>query len=134
MLMTREQFESYEAEFNGSADKSALFDRWYDPDAVFMHPFKGTFQGKEQLVGFWNSGKNSGHKGIHEILHLKDFISVEGRFAVQLAIEWHCFEDTNYLGPRKKGDVFRGICAAFYTLNGNKIAHVQIYLNLDKAA
>lgn len=134
MVMTREQFESYEAEFNGSSDKSAFFDRWYDPDAVFIHPFKGSFRGKEQLVGFWNSGKNSGHKGIHEILHLKDFISVTDRFAVQLAIEWHCFEDTDYLGPRKKGDVFRGKCAAFYALNGKKIAHVQIYLNLEQAA
>jgi hypothetical protein len=134
MLMTREQFESYEAEFNGSADKSAFFDRWYRSDAVFVHPLKGTFRGKAQVVGFWNSGQNSGHQGIHEILQLKDFIAVEGRFAVQLAIEWRCFEDTNYLGPRKKGDVFGGKCAAFYTLDGNKIAHVDVYLNLNEPA
>ena len=134
MQMTREQFEIYEAEFNGSAEKSAFFDRWYDPEAVFVHPFKGTFRGKDQLVSFWNTGKNSDHSGIHEILQLRDFLSVDGRFAAQLDIEWHCFEDTDYLGSRKKGDVFRGKCAAFYKLRGKKIAHVQLYLNLVEVA
>ena len=134
MEMTIETFERYQAEFNDAADKSAFFDRWYDPGAVFVHPFKGTFRGKEQLVRFWNTDKNSDHSGIQEVLHLKNLISVEGRFAAELKIKWCCFEDTNYLGTRKKGDVFWGKCAAFYQLKGDKIAHVQLYLNLDEAA
>ena len=84
MEMTIEQFERYRAEFNDAADKSTFFDRWYDPDAVFIHPFKGTFRGKEQLVRFWNTDKNSGHSGIQEVLHLEDLISIEGRFAAEL--------------------------------------------------
>ena len=55
MQMTREKFETYEKEFNDAADKNAFFDRWYDPQAVFVHPLKGTFTGKEQLVSFWVS-------------------------------------------------------------------------------
>jgi len=129
MIMTQEMFEKYENGFNNSPDKSNFFDRWYQPNAEFIHPVKGTFKGKEQMVGFWNSGKNSGHTGIHETLQLKNFISIEGKMAVELKIEWKCFEDTDYLGPRKKGDVFYGKCAAFYTFRDDKIAHVQIYLN-----
>ena len=32
-----------------------------------------------------------------------------------------------------QGQRLKGIWPAFYTLNGNKIAHVQIYLNLEQA-
>ena len=61
-----------EARLNGSADKSAFFDRWSEPqDAVFIHPFKGTFQGKSNWLA--SEKKNSDHKGC-AILHLKDFI------------------------------------------------------------
>jgi hypothetical protein len=132
MRMPQQLFEEYENGFNNAADKSAFFDRWYHPHAVFVHPIKGTFEGKEQLVGFWNCGKNSGHKGIHEKLRLKNFISIDGKMAVELEIEWKCLEDTDYLGPRKKGEVFWGKCAAFYTLRDDKISHVQLYLNLDE--
>jgi hypothetical protein len=130
MKMTIEEFEEYEKQFNNVSDKSEFFDRYYDPNAVFIHPYKGTFRGKSELVQFWNSGKGSGHDGIHELLHLKNFISVEGKMAVELDIEWHCFKDTEYLGPRKKGDVFWGKCAGFYQFTGEKISHVQLYLNL----
>jgi hypothetical protein len=130
MKMTKKDFEEYENQFNNARDKSAFFDRYYDPNVVFRHPYKGTFTGKSELVQFWNSGKNSGHDGIHEILHLKNFISVEGKTAVELDIEWRCFKDTDYLGPRKKGDVFWGKCAAFYEFTREKISHVQLYLNI----
>ena len=62
---------------------------------------------------------------------MKNYISDEDRMAVELEIEWRCFKDTDYLGPRKKGDVFYGKCAAFYTLKDDKISHVQIHLNLE---
>lgn len=132
MGLTREEFEEYEDQFNNASDKSAFFDRYYDPGAVFNHPFKGSFAGKGELVGFWSSGKNSGHSGIHEILHLKNFLpSGDDKLAVELDCEWRCFEDTDYLGPRKKGDVFWGRCAAFYEFNDdNKISQVDVYLNL----
>ena len=133
MIFTQEQFEAYEREFNNAPDKSTVFDKYYDPDATFVHPYKGTFKGKEQLVGFWNAGVNSGHDGIHELLHLKNFLSVEDRVAVQLDIEWRCLKDTDYLGPRKAGDVFWGHCAAFYTLKDGKFVRVFIYLNLDRS-
>lgn len=54
----------------------------------------------------------------------------DDKLAVELDIEWRCFEDTDYLGPRKAGDVFRGKCAAFYSFTANKISLVHIYLNL----
>ncbi len=128
MKMTQAEFEEYEEEFNNAVDKGALFDRYYDPNAAFVHPYKGTFRGKDELVRFWNAGKNSGHDGIHEILHLKNFISDDGKMAVELDIEWRGFKDTDYLGPRKKGDVFWGKGAAFYTFSGDRISHVQFYL------
>ena len=130
MIFTKEQFEEYEKSFGEASDKSALFDKYYDPAATFIHPFKGTFKGKSELVGFWNSGKTSGHDGIHEILHLKNFLSVEDKVAVELNIEWRCFKDTNYLGSHKAGDVFWGHCAAFYDLKDGKFFKVMIYLNL----
>lgn len=133
MIFTQAQFEEYEDAFNNASDKSAFFDKYYDPEAVFVHPYKGTLKGKEQLVGFWNSGKNSGHDGIHEFLHLKNFISVADKLAVELDIEWRCFEDTDYLGPRKAGDVFWGHCAAFYDIKDGKFAKVFIYLNLAQS-
>ena len=130
MKMTQEEFQEFVDRFNNAHDKEAFFDRYFDPDIVFVHPYKGTFRGKEELVRFWNAGKDSGHDGIHEILHLRNFISIEGKIAAELDIEWRCFRDTNYLGPRKKGDVFWGKCADFYELTGEKISHVQLYLNL----
>lgn len=129
MEMTREEFEAYEEAFNTATDKSAFFDTYYDPDVEFIHPIKGTFRGKDALVGFWNAGKNSGHAGIHEILHLVNFVSTPGSLAVELDIEWRCFEDTDYLGPRKAGDVFWGRCAAFYDIPDDKITRVMLYLN-----
>lgn len=134
MKMTQEEFKEYLDQFNNATDKSEFFDRYYDPNAVFIHPYKGRFEGKDELVRFWNSGKNCGHDGIHEKLHLKNFISVEGKMAVELNIEWRCFKDTEYLGPRKKGDVFWGKCADFYKFSGDKISHVQLYLNLVEEA
>jgi hypothetical protein len=128
--MTEEQYKEYEHEFSKSPDKSALFDRYYAPDAVFIHPFKGTFRGKDELVSFWNVGQNSGHAGIHEILHLANFLPSGDQLAVELKIEWRCLEDTDYLGPRKAGDVFWGNCAAFYSFSGEKISRVFLYLNL----
>jgi len=71
MKMTIEGFEEYEKQFNNASDKSKFFDRYYDPNADFIHPYIGTFRGKSELVRFWNTGKNSGHDGIHELLHLK---------------------------------------------------------------
>ena len=130
MKMTQEEFEGYIHQFNNATDKSQFFDRYYDPDVVFIHPYKGTFKGKNELVRFWNAGENCGHDGIHEKLHLTNFISVENKMAVELDIEWRCFKDTEYLGPRRNGDVFWGKCADFYEFTGDKISHVQLYLNL----
>ena len=129
-VLSVEQFEEYEDEFNNASDKSAFFDRYYDPNVVFVHPYRGTFTGKSDLVSFWNSGNNSGHDGIHEILHLTNFVPSGDKLAVELDIEWRCFKDTDYLGPRAAGDVFWGKCAAFYEFTGDKISRVQLYLNL----
>lgn len=123
-------FEAYEKEFSQSKDKSALFDKYYDPDAVFIHPFKGSFRGKQDLVNFWNSGKNSGHSGISEVLHFRSVVAQDDKVAAELDVQWNCFEDTDYLGPRKKGDIFKGKCAAFYDFKDGKIIRVQLYLNL----
>lgn len=130
MIVTKEYYEQYAKMFSEVEDKSAFFDKYYHPDVEFIHPFKGTFRGKKELVTFWNAGKGSGHDGIHEILKLKDIVSVEDKFAVELDIEWRCFKDTNYLGPRKKGDVFYAKCAGFFTIRDDKFYRVQLYLNL----
>ncbi len=132
MIMTKEKYEEYAKMFSESADKSALFDKYYHPDVTFVHPFKGMFKGKKELVTFWNSGKGSGHDGIQETLHLKNMISQENAFAVELDITWKCFKDTNYLGPRKKGNIFYAKCAGFFTIKDDKIYHVQLYLNMSE--
>jgi len=123
-------FEEYEKEFSNAKDKSAFFDKYYDPEAVFIHPFKGSFKGKQALVGFWNAGKNSGHAGIHEVIHFRSIVAQGDKVAAELDIQWNCFEDTDYLGPRKKGEVFYGKCAAFYDIKDGKFIRVQLYLNL----
>ncbi|MDP6567648.1 MAG: nuclear transport factor 2 family protein [Alphaproteobacteria bacterium] len=129
MIMSRTAFEAYTEAFSGADDKSVLFDRYYHPEITFRHPIKGTFSGQEELVGFWNSGAGEGHDGVRERLHLKTFLSGEDKVAVELDIEWRCFKDTEYLGPRKKGEVFWGQCAAFYELKDGRFFEVQLYLN-----
>jgi hypothetical protein len=124
-------FKEYIQEFSEADDKSELFDKYYHPDIVFIHPFKGTFTGKENLVNFWNSGKNSGHAGIKEKIEIKNILMEGNKIAAELLIKWHCFRDTDYLGSRKKGEVFYGNCAAFYELENNKFKKVQLYLNLS---
>lgn len=133
MIFTQEEYERYEDVFNNATDKRAFFDRYYESDIVFIRLNKGTFGGKDERVGFWNSGINSGHDGIHEILHLKNFIAIEDEFAVELDVEWRFFKHTDNLGPRKKGDVFWGCCAGFYDLKDNKNQKVSPYLNLAKS-
>ena len=130
MLMTVGKYHEYETLFNNSEDKSAFFDKYFDPEAIFIHPFKGTFRGKKELVEFWNAGEGSGHEGIHEIIKMTNLVSEEDKFAVELDIEWCCFKDADYLGPRKKDDIFYGKCSAFYKIRNEKICYVQIYLNL----
>ncbi len=130
MIMTIEKYREYEELFSKSKDKSAFFDLYYDQDAVFIHPFKGTFRGKDNLVNFWGAGEGSGHDGIHETIKMTNLISEEDNFAVELDIDWKCFKDTNYLGERKNGDVFHGKCAAFYKMKNDKIYYVRLYLNM----
>ena len=79
--------------------KADFFDRYFDPDAIFEHPFKGTFRGRKAIIEFWTAG----HKGIREVLKLRNALFDGDRIAAELLIEWHCLEDTEYLGPRKKG-------------------------------
>ena len=57
-------------------------------------------------------------------------MSEEDKFDVELDIEWHCFKDTDYLGPRKKGDVFYAKCAESFTIKNDKFYRVKLYLNL----
>ena len=60
-------------------------------------------------------------------------MSVDDKVAVELDIEWRRFKDTDYLGPRKEGDIFWGHCAAFYDIRNGKFAKVFIYLNLARS-
>ena len=93
----------------------------------------GTFKGNEQLVGFWNADTNSCHDGIHELLHLRSFLAIEDRLAVELEFEWRCLKDTDYLGPRKANDVFWGHCVASNTLHHDELVRAFIYLNLPES-
>ena len=40
-MLSVEEFQEYEDQFNNAPDKSAFFDRYYDPNIVFIHPNKG---------------------------------------------------------------------------------------------
>jgi hypothetical protein len=122
--MTKGEFEAYCEMFNGSTAKTDVFDRYYDPTAVFEHPFKGTFRGREAVVRFWTAG----HKGIREVLKPVNLLFDDDRIAAEFVIEWHCLEDTDYLGPRKKGTVYYAECAAFYRLHNDRFIHVKLYL------
>lgn len=122
--MNRQEFDAYCKEFSAGGEKANVFDRYYDPDAVFQHPFKGTFKGKEAIVGFWTAG----HKGIHEALKPLSVLFDGDRIAAEFQIEWHCLEDTDYLGPRKKGAVYYAECAAFYHLKNSRFIKVKLYL------
>jgi ketosteroid isomerase-like protein len=128
--LNAEWFGRYANEFNHTEDKSKFFDNYYDPEVEFIHPFKGVFEGKQALVDFWNSGKNSGHAGIHEVISFRNVVVQGDRAGAELDIRWECFRDTDYLGPRKTGDVFFGRCAAFYEFVNGKIRRVRLYLNV----
>jgi hypothetical protein len=122
--MDKQTFYEYCQMFSSNEEKASVFDKYYDPEATFEHPFKGTFKGKDALVNFWTSG----HQGIHEVLQPTNVLIDGDRIAAEFQIEWHCLEDTDYLGPRKKGDVYYAACAAFYRLKNNKFAQVKLYL------
>ena len=123
--MNRKEFEEYCEKFNYESGKADVFDRYYCPDAVFEHSLKGTFKGRESIIGFWTAG----HEGIHEVIKPLNVLFDDDRIAAEFLIEWHCLEDTDYLGPRRKGKVYFGECAAFYHMENNKFIHVKIYLN-----
>lgn len=122
--MNREDFFSYCKQFSEDKTKIEVFDKYYQEDTVFNHPKKGVFKGKDEIVSFWTQG----HKGIHEIIKPVSVLFDEDKIAAEIDIEWHCFEDTEYLGPRKKGDVFKASCAAFYHLRDGKFDSVKLYL------
>lgn len=122
--MNRKTFDEYCNLFDTAEDKGDVFDRYYAPDAVFEHPLKGTFKGKDAIVGFWQEG----HRGIHEVIVPVNVIIEGDRIAAEFRIEWHCTEDTNYLGPRKKGKTYYAECAAFYALVNDRFARVKLYL------
>jgi len=127
-VVTRREFDEYCNKFNSGGEKADVFDQYYDPDATFEHPLKGTFKGKKSIVEFWTAG----HKGIREVLKPQNVLFDDDRVAVEFLIEWHCLEDTDYLGPRKKGDVYYAECAAFYHLKNGRFAHVKLYLKEKK--
>jgi hypothetical protein len=122
--VNRHEFEDYCDKFSSGREKAEVFDRYYNPDAVFVHPLKGTFKGRKAILDFWTEG----HKGIHEVLKPLNVLFDADRIAVEFMIEWHCLEDTDYLGPRKMGDVYYAECAAFYRLKGGRFTHVKLYL------
>jgi hypothetical protein len=126
--MNRDEFLEYCELFSTSKDKGPLFDKYYHPDAEFDHPLKGIFRGREEIVTFWMSG----HKGIHEVIRHENLLVDVDSMAAELLIEWHCTEDTDYLGPKKKGEVYYAGCAAFYRLENKKIKHVRLYLREKK--
>ena len=123
--MDKLEFEAYCKEFSEGSDKAEFFDRYYDQNAVFEHPIKGTFKGKEAIVDFWTAG----HQGIHEVIKPLNVLIEGNRFAAEVRVEWHCLEDTDYLGPRKKGNVYHAECAGFFHLKDGKIIRVKIFLN-----
>jgi len=127
-IVTRQEFQEYCDKFSSGGGKADVFDRYYDPDAIFEHPMKGTFKGRKTIIEFWTTG----HIGIHEVLKPQNVLFEADRIAAELLIEWHCLEDTNYLGLRKKGDVYYAECAAFYHLKNDKFTHVKLYLNEKK--
>jgi hypothetical protein len=122
--MNRKDFEEYCDKFNSSSEKADVFDQYYDPEAIFEHPFKGTFKGREAIVEFWTAG----HKGIREGLKPLNVLFDADRIAAEFLIEWHCLEDTDYLGARRKGDIYYAECAAFYDLRNDRFVHVKLYL------
>jgi len=126
--LNKEEFYEYCKAFSTAKDKRDFFDRYYHADATFEHPLKGIFRGKEEIVNFWMGG----HRGIHEIIKERNLLIDEDRVAAELDIEWHCTEDTDYLGQRKKGEVYYADCAAFYFFENKKIKKVKLYLHEKK--
>jgi ketosteroid isomerase-like protein len=127
-IVNRFEFEEYCNGFNSSSEKKDVFDRYYNPDAVFEHPLMGTFSGEKAIVEFWTAG----HKGIHEVLKPLNVLFDDDRIAAEFLIEWHCLEDTEYLGPRKKGSIYYAECAAFYHLKNGRFSRAKLYLNEKK--
>jgi ketosteroid isomerase-like protein len=50
------------------------------------------------------------------------------KIVAEVKIEWHCLEDTDYMGLRKKGEVYHAECAAFYLMRNGKFVSVYQYL------
>ena len=123
--MNIQKFEEYCKEYNTGGNKVEFFDRYYDPEAVFEHPIKGTFKGKKAIVGFWTKG----HQGIREVLKPLNVLSEGNQFAAEVRVEWHCLHDTDYLGFRKKGKVYLSECAGFFHLKSGRIIRAKMYLN-----
>jgi len=122
--MNKLEFAAYCSEFSSDRDKAEVFDQHYNPDAVFEDPWTGTFKGKKAIVESWTTG----HKGIHEVLKPLNVLIDGDWIAAEILIEWHCLENTYYIGPREKGRTYYVECAAFYNLKDGKFSRVKLYL------
>ena len=136
--MTEAEYGEYIAMFNAACAGdgtgfAVLFDRFYEPDAVFEYiPNATKNSGRDFTIKFW--------QGVHEIMHETilphiSFLSVGTKMASEAPIDFVCKRDLEWVGvPHKKGTSFRLMMAAFYDLSpANKIRYARVYSIYNRA-
>lgn len=136
--MTEAEYDKYIAMFNAACAGdgtgfAAVFDRYYEPDAVFEYiPNATRNSGRDFTIKFW--------QGVHEIMHETirphiSFLSVGAKMATEAPIDFVCKRDLEWVGvPHKKGTSFRLMMSAFYDLSpANKIKYARVYSIFNSA-
>ena len=136
--MTEDEYGDYIASFNAACAGdgtgfAAVFDRYYEPDAVFEYiPNATRNSGRDFTIKFW--------QGVHDIMHETirphlSFLSDGNRMACQAPIDFVCKRDLEWVGvPHKEGTSFRLMMAAFYDLSpADRIQYARVYSIYNEA-
>lgn len=121
--MTKQDILKYFEEYN-TGDYEETIKKYYTPDAVFESPdYK--LEGNDKIIQFMTES----HKGMTEIMQLKNVLLDGNQAAVEIEAVIRVFEDRPnfHIRPLKKGDSITLRMVAIYGISGDRISSVKLY-------
>jgi hypothetical protein len=121
--VNKEKFLQYINDFN-TGDYRQFILTYFTEDAIFENP-ELRVEGRENITHYFIKS----HKGVNEILRVKNILIEGDRVAAELEAELQVMADRpdHHIRPVKNGDTLLLTISAFYDLKDSKICHVRIY-------
>ena len=121
--MNKEKFFQYIKDFN-EGDYRHFILSYFTEDAIFENP-EVRHEGRENIIRYFIKS----HKGVHEVLRVKNILIDGNRIAAELEAELQVTVDRpdHHIRPVKKGETLLLTISAFYDLKDFKICHIRIY-------